>query len=532
MGKMKTEWKSGDIIDFEYFRRLDQDMDETALDRRDREIFLHNIAPKIPSGHGFSPRDSRFLVKEWLNIRRSRDDLLGDDDIMLPGEAYTDFVRSLKVLLLAVGLASGAILAMSLLQYTGEEPINVSIFLGSLILPQFFLVSWMLVSLCLRSMGFFNLALSPLYGWIARYLARGMAKLKTSGDGKVLTGTRRQSMEAILDLARMKKKVYGRVFFWPLFLAAQMFGIGFNLGALVGTVLQVMGKDLAFGWQTTLETAPSLIFRLISNLAVPWKWFMPSGLAHPTFDQVAGSRMILKDGIYDLSTPDLVSWWPFLFFCLVFYGLIPRALFYAWGTFMEKVRLRQLTFSHADGLQLVTRLITPLVASSGSAFKGDVLPSSLQWKTTMQPPHDQSKAMSPRFTALIPEDIFDACKKEDLVEHFARILGFRTGVCLKVTMDMDLDGAMLKSEITDEPESGTGIIFVLLEAWQPPIKEVVTYLEDLRVMFGKTAPLYIGLVGKPRSGKLFSPVEEADWKLWSRKTTALNDPFIILEKVR
>ncbi|MBU4002035.1 MAG: hypothetical protein KKB94_06920, partial [Proteobacteria bacterium] len=63
-------------------------------------------------------------------------------------------------------------------------------------------------------------------------------------------------------------------------------------------------------------------------------------------------------------------------------------------------------------------------------------------------------------------------------------------------------------------------------------KEVVTYLEDLRVMFGKTAPLYIGLVGKPRSGKLFSPVEEADWKLWSRKTTALNDPFIILEKVR
>jgi hypothetical protein len=529
---MKAQWKTGDIVDFEYFHRMDQALDEARLDRRDRDIFLRDIAPKIPSGHVLSAKDNRFLVREWLEVRRNRDDLLEDDDMMLPGDAYTDFVRSLKVILFAGGLAAGSILAVSLLQYKGDAPINVTFYMGGLILSQFLMAGFMAIFVGLRSTGIFNPEPSTLYGWIARYLARGMAKLKASAEGSMISAARRQSMQAVLDLVRMKNKIYGKVFYWPLFRVAQIFGIGFNVGALAGTLVQVVGKDLAFGWQTTLEPSDATIHQIIRVLAWPWKGMVPEGMAHPTLEQISGSRMFLKEGIYHLSTTDLVSWWPFLCLCLIFYGFMPRVLFYVWGVFMERLRLAQLTFSHADGLRLVTRLTTPMVDSSGKSFRGDILPSaSLQWTTLISPPHDATGTPAPRFTALIPEDIFEAVKMEDLVRHFAPILGARQGTCLKVTLDSDSDYHRLKSEIADQPESGKGIVFVLLEAWQPPIKEVITYLEDLRVMLGKTAPVYIGLVGKPRPDDIFSPVEETDWKLWSRKTGALNDPFIILERI-
>jgi hypothetical protein len=528
---MKAQWKTGDIVDFEYFRRMDQALDEAQLDRRDREIFLQEIAPKIPAGHVLSTRDYRFLVKEWLEVRRNRDDLLEDDDMMLPGNAYTDFVRSLKVILFAGGLATGSILAVSLLQYKGDAPINVTFYMGGLILSQFLMAGLMAILVGLRSTGMLNPQPSTLYGWIARYLARGMARLKASAEGTMISAARRQSMQAVLDLVKLKNKIYGKVFYWPLFTVAQIFGIGFNTGALAGTLVQVVGKDLAFGWQTTLEPSDATIYEIIRALAWPWRGMVPEGMAHPTLEQISGSRMFLKEGIYHLSTGDLVSWWPFLCFCLMFYGFMPRVLFYAWGVFMERVRLARVTFSHADGLQLVTRLITPLVDSSGKSFTGDNPPSPLQWTTLIAPPHDATGNLAPRFTALIPEDIFEAVEKEDLIRHFAPILGSRQGTCLRVTLDSDSDHQRLKREFAEHPESAKGIVFVLLEAWQPPIREVVTYLEDLRVMLGKTTPVYIGLVGKPRPGGIFSSVEESDWKLWRRKTGALNDPFIILERI-
>ena len=37
--------------------------------------------------------------------------------------------------------------------------------------------------------------------------------------------------------------------------------------------------------------------------------------------------MVLKEGIYHLTTPDLVSWWPFLLLAVCFYGFLPRIRF-------------------------------------------------------------------------------------------------------------------------------------------------------------------------------------------------------------
>ncbi|MEZ4566988.1 MAG: DUF2868 domain-containing protein [Desulfobacterales bacterium] len=97
-------------------------------------------------------------------------------------------------------------------------------------------------------------------------------------------------------------------------------------------------------------------------ISLPWSW-APS--PHPTLEQIAGSQMILKDGIFHLSTPNLVSWWPFLSFAVFFYGLLPRLMLLAAGILCQTIAATRVAFSTADGDRLLRRMRTPRVRTAG-----------------------------------------------------------------------------------------------------------------------------------------------------------------------
>jgi hypothetical protein len=71
-------------------------------------------------------------------------------------------------------------------------------------------------------------------------------------------------------------------------------------------------------------------------------------------------------------------------------------------------------------------------------------------------------------------------------------------------------------------------VFVLLEAWQPPIEELFSWLEQLRQTIGSAPVILLALVGKPTPQTILTTVQPQHLQIWQQKTTALGDPGLQL----
>ncbi|PIP38686.1 MAG: hypothetical protein COX19_11375 [Desulfobacterales bacterium CG23_combo_of_CG06-09_8_20_14_all_51_8] len=221
-------------------------------------------------------------------------------------------VRTLAVITAAL---SGAGLAWSLLSYSGTAPINIFTCVWVLLVPQLALLVILGLSLLVSRAGVAPV-FKGFYPLLAALFRRLIMSVKKAGETS-LTGGQRLSLQAMAGFVGRQASLYGPVFFWPIFLLAQIFTVFFNLGILCATLLKLAITDLAFGWQSTLHPTPETVYHLIDAFSMPWS-FMPA--AHPTLAQIQGSQMILKDGMVHLSTLDIVFWWPFLCHALVWYG--------------------------------------------------------------------------------------------------------------------------------------------------------------------------------------------------------------------
>jgi hypothetical protein len=74
---------------------------------------------------------------------------------------------------------------------------------------------------------------------------------------------------------------------------------------------------------------PSTIHGIAHLIALPWSWLFGDGVGVPTLEQVAGTRINLKDPLFLLSAEHLRSWRWFLVLSVFTYGLVPRLVLLA-----------------------------------------------------------------------------------------------------------------------------------------------------------------------------------------------------------
>ena len=67
-------------------------------------------------------------------------------------------------------------------------------------------------------------------------------------------------MASAMGLIREKTHAHGSLFLWPMLSLIQILALGFNVGVLAATLLKVMGADIAFGWQSTLQVSEQFVF--------------------------------------------------------------------------------------------------------------------------------------------------------------------------------------------------------------------------------------------------------------------------------
>ena len=520
---LKNIFTIPDIVDLEFFFHQDREDDDTGADQlhqRDRDIFLSDIAP-IVTDMGEDSLKRKIAIRRWLDVRRRSD--AGDDGIeesrIPPGKALQTALNLMGFILVCCGMGAGFGMAASLLFYSGNHPVNVTLFVGLLVVVQIILILFLLLIWGIGRAGLYPGAMviqavvTRLMNWMVRK-SRPSISGETSGR-----------MTAAKGVFQRMKSIYGNLVVWPFFTLAQLFGIAFNVGVLLSAWVRILGTDLAFGWQSTLQIGSETAYRIVSYMSLPWAWIVPTDLAHPTLAQIQGSRIILKDGIARLSNTDMASWWPFLLFSVICYGLLPRLLLYTTARIGERRVLCRIAFDTYDCDRLWMRMTTPVI---GEIMPEEPVPGPMPEAIVPEVVSEIEVADSYRdgLVVLLSEDLFDQVPHDALPRLTQRITGISSQVAMAATLDFSRD----RETLTEKKSAHLTHILFLQEGWQPPIREMLYYLKELRLFVGKEVKIIVCLVGKPEGDNVLTVVTEADYRIWQHSIQGLADPRTLLER--
>jgi hypothetical protein len=402
---MHDRWTVPDLIDFDYYVDGDEreirehPSERTGLAERDRRLYLEHIRDELPaSAPEHSVRHRVAALHHWLEQRRTLEDpaLLP----LLPGAAFARGQRLVSIGLGILGFFAGIGVASTLLRYDGTHPVNVAWYLLVLVLVQILLASSAIAAWTLRRSQLVTKAaedVSFLSNLIRSLLSSVTNWIRRQRIGHLPANLRDQA-KARAGSLRSHYALYGPASYLPILIVAQVLGIGFNLGAITTTVSLEWFSDLAFGWGSALDVQPQTIHGIVRLIALPWSWLFGEGFGYPTLDQIAGSRISLKDPLSLLSAADLRSWGWFLVLAVTTYGLLPRLLLLGLSLRTQTRTLASLPFTHQRAQAVYARMLTPSLetAVSGSGTGPQMpIPQPLRSPKTPVPTAPRRMASKP-----------------------------------------------------------------------------------------------------------------------------------------
>lgn len=492
-----VSWRIADVIDFEWLLAEDGDIDDAALRARDREIFEKIAQP----ASGRTTNDRRDIFRAWLETRRSQ---LSQTP---PGEYFLMAWQALSVVSALAGAALGMSVAAALLMaYAGDEPVNVAWFFACTVGIQWLIMAAALLIWLMRR----TLHLSEDFRPVRQLLSGLLWSL--SAALQQLPGERRERMRARLMAIRRKGEVF-QLLVWPLLMITQIFGVFFNVGVLIALLLP-LGRDVAFGWQSTLTTSPEAVYRLVSSIAAPWS-FLPN--AHPAHADVVQSRFSYSEGMKSLSLPAMTSWWPFLFYATLFYGFLIRLVLLISCSLSLRAALRSLSFDRAGHNALFRRFTGPFIRGY-SETAGLEVPGSF--------PAIDHKAKGPCLALLASELEI----QEDKIEA-----GLDTGFGWRLSKpvlsvridDPGRNGAAL-DRIAREAPSLAGIA-VLVGARRAPIRAIALVLRKIAEAAGERIEVLVLLVTSNSKAASEESAFTTEFTTW-RNFLAIHDLRVGLDK--
>ena len=492
----RTEsWTIADLLDFEYLLAAEASADDAKVLARDREIFArHFPAAETPA--------RRAVFKRWLEARRVA------AGAALPGEHFTGGWQALLALATLLGLVLGVSVTVGMLHYKGAEPVNVAWFFAATVGVQWVLLAAALVVLLLRSTTRLFDDFRPL-----RWLLSGLLWSLSVGLRR-LPGEQRERLRAGIATIGHRREIYGSLAAWPLLVVTQFFGVCFNVGVLGTLLLQVALSDVAFGWQSTLRTSPEEAFRMVAAVAAPWSW---ATNAHPTYEQIVASRFAYSEGIKPLSQAAMASWWPFLCYAVVCYGLLVRAALLVWAVVRLRRSLGALTFDHQACNALFRRLAGPIVQAGET--------TGLQVPATTDAP-TATPVRSGACLALVATDLELAEKA--LSAGLRTNFGWQLAQALPVQIDHPSGNAEALAALA-EAAPRLAAVAVVVRAKRAPIKAIALFLQRIAAASAK-AEVVVVLVGR-KEGEIFAPVGDEEFANW-RNFNAIHGLHLSLERWR
>jgi hypothetical protein len=501
----ETRWRLEDLVAYEC--ALARDTHEEWAVLRERDARLGREAP--PGAN------RRQILLQWLNQRREQ-----EPGIQMAADSVHQSLSVTGKFLGAAGFLLGIGTATAALAYTGEAPVNVSVFFSIFILLQVLMALVLVLAFCvprgLREL----LAFGPVFRCCRWILEAVLNRVQALG-ARVLSGKHREDASEWAGAARRSVFLHGTLSKWVAFVMIQAAALLFNLGALLALLFAVLLSDRAFGWQTTLEVSGEAVHQLVKWVALPWSWLYGEGSGYPDLSQIQGSRIVLKEGIQTLQSSDLAAWWRFLALGILSYGVLPRMVFYLLGKWQVRRILARLDFRNAASERLMQRL-----APQGPLFVAENLPQDVRAKPTARPGDDKSLSGK---GALIPclcsAELAETIAPDTLQTALARLWNLHDE---SVSLLVYREGKMHDPV---QSLSGHDQVAVLLESWMPPIREQERQLKALRAALEERVLIKLVLLGVPgsESGPVSLQPEIQYRETWKSFVNRMGDPYLMLE---
>lgn len=442
------------------------------------------------------------LALAWLDaVRHRRDDL--------PGARIAHGLDVAGWLLVVAGLLLGGGAAQAFLAYDGSVPVNVLHFVA------FF---FGLQILLLVAMLFFVARARRIGGGAGPgLLHRPIAFLA----GRFF-GPDGHAVAAALRAMRSRRALYADVERWTLFGLAQRFGVAFNVGALVIAVSSIAFSDLVFAWATTLDVDAQAVHAGVRAVAVPW-WWLPSAV--PDLDVVQASQWDRMQGAFVggretvEAIPLAARWWSFLLAGLVAWGLVPRTLALAAGSWRARRARAAASFDHVGYQELFDRLLPPSIGWEGPA-PADVEGRAPARQRTATP-HPPAAPGAPTWVVVWGSLARSAAAVTD---HLQR----RFGADVRAVLDAGgADLAADRDTVRALREAGAGRVAFVAAAGQQPTSDVLGFLRAARGAIGAGRPIVVGLLELGDGGGRDATDEEL--AAWRRSLGTLDDPHLWVE---
>ncbi|MDN5871441.1 MAG: DUF2868 domain-containing protein [Nitrococcus sp.] len=488
-----------DLVDLSTQVDLDAGTSLAELRRRDRAIGrkLAHLAGK-----------PWHQLREWLReINQDRPSRAGDTAVMT--------LRRIVWLLFALGLLAGWGASLGIFSYDGSRPVNVVNVLAAFVGAQLLLLLLTVIIALPRNLvqrlpgarqvqDFIGL-LSP--GRLVPLVARH------------LPAQNRLSLEAALGRHKASHIAYGQVQKWLILRCSQVFAVAFNVGALACCLYLVVVSDLAFGWSTTLKVDSQGFYAFITQLAWPWRDWLPGAV--PSLEIIDATRYFrFNKGMLpnvpgdSINVVALGQWWQFLLMAIAFYGLLPRLGMFALSQWRLGSALKT-ALVHAPGaLQILDRMNHAIVETS--AVEPEVRMKALHG--TPLPIHGvdagRPNAYLINWAGInVDEDQFNSL--------FNRI----SGVMIERMLHAGRMGPPDEDDRTIDEVSkaaGKSAILVAVKSWEPPMLDFMDFLDSLRAALGSERLITVAPIMLDHECR-FVPADPDDLGVWQKRLQSRGD---------
>jgi hypothetical protein len=489
--KRDPRWRITDLVDFEFL--VAGDSDESRL-QRSCERFQ---AERLPALREAGPLSRQGVFRAWLDVYQDT------AAKRLPGDYLTSGYSLIVVLSILVGIGLGGSFTGALLFYHGDVPVNVAWFLACTLGVQMVILLVALVFWAIRATTSFLDDFHPL-----RTLLAGMVSLLSAGLRK-MPGEERDRLLSVFAKVARRREIYGSLSTWPLVVITQIFGVSFNIGILAVMLAQISFKDIEFGWQSSFVQSDETAYRLAEGVATPWKWFAPN--AHPTLEEVKESHFTFEERRSNK------SWWPFLCYSVVCYGLLLRTGLLVFALVKWRLAMRKLTFDHEGCRSLYRRLVGPAMHAENDAA-ALVIPAASGEEGAAH------RTSSGEAFALIASEI--EIREDRLGGYLSRKFGWRLTGQQRAEIDHPSANAGSVAALASKRD-GLSSVVIVIPAKRAPIKAIAIFVRMVAEAIGARPELVLLLVGRSEEAG-FAPVDANELTYW-KNFVAINRLHVSIE---
>ncbi len=185
------------------------------------------------------------------------------------------------------------------------------------------------------------LLLVAVIGWVfSRRAAQGFTGVQMA-VGRIARKMAGESESAwwrgLADGGAKPRAVLG----WRLARISQAAGLAFNLGILSCLLGLVLVRNVGFYWETTTEGAMRVALETgVRWLSLPWSAWWPGAV--PDAAVIEATRLVPGDTGALGAGP--AAWWQFLLMAVIFWGFLPRGLWWLLAWRAERRALAELDF--------------------------------------------------------------------------------------------------------------------------------------------------------------------------------------------